>query len=387
MVFVIDSIVLWFEYFRSAIAQKSIQRPAFSQSPKRVGSGPSRPPISLAGSSATSCCLSAAGPGDVGCPSTAFEWVAEIRSAFFGTGEVCQTEYCCAERFKPSFRKFPSIEQCRALSLYKFILVSGNDALAFLQGQLTQDLERLGPGICLPAAWCNAQGRVLMTLRVVRDGERFALTVGKDIEDFALSRLQMYRLRSKVEFSAGDAEWQVFALPGLADTSDTIDGHSWQAHVPGEEAFTEVVVHRTAGTPNPRPGTAALDDEAWRAARIRAGYVDIAATNSALYTPHMLNLDRCGAISFEKGCYTGQEIVARTEHRGRSKRRTLRFTCEAPGLVTGDKLVDGESEIGTVVNACGNECLAVVPLDAIGGPLTVRGHPAKPLPLPYAVSD
>ncbi|MEQ9560962.1 MAG: hypothetical protein RLN69_00465, partial [Woeseiaceae bacterium] len=126
-----------------------------------------------------------------------------------------------------------------------------------------------------------------------------------------------------------------------------------------------------------------LDDNAWMAARISAGHVDISAANSALYTPHMLNLDRCGAISFEKGCYTGQEIVARTEHRGRSKRRTLLFQCDAPELVIGDTVKDADNDIGTVVNAVGNQCLAVVPLDVADKSPDIRGYPAILQSLPY----
>jgi folate-binding Fe-S cluster repair protein YgfZ len=101
----------------------------------------------------------------------------------------------------------------------------------------------------------------------------------------------------------------------------------------------------------------------------------------------MLNLDRCGAVSFEKGCYTGQEIVARTEHRGRSKRRTLRFDCDVPQLAIGDSLNDAGTDIGTVVNATGNECLAVVPLESADKTLSIRGHTASPRPLPYSVND
>lgn len=265
--------------------------------------------------------------------------------------------------------------------LYKFLIVSGSDALTFLQGQLTQDLERLEPGKCLPAAWCNAQGRVLMTLRVVRSGDLFALAVAQDIVESAMSRLQMYRLRSKVEFSVGGPDWQLYATPVRAERPVAAPGETWFLPIPGDPAITEVVERdrQTAAAP--------ISDEAWQAARIRSGYVDISTANSTLYTPHMLNLDRCGAVSFEKGCYTGQEIVARTEHRGHSRRRTLRFSCDAPMLAVGDTLNDAGSDIGTVVNAAGNECLAVVPLDARDKSLSIRGHAANLRPLPYSVGE
>jgi folate-binding protein YgfZ len=263
------------------------------------------------------------------------------------------------------------------------IIVNGADALVFLQGQLTQDLERLAPGKGLPAAWCNAQGRVLMTLRVVRSGDSFALAVHGDIVESAMSRLQMYRLRSKVEFSVAGPEWQIFASTMQENHVAALRSETWSLTLPGDPSVTEFIVRRDEVNPDSADNLPILADDAWRAARISAGHVDISTANSALYTPHMLNLDRCGAISFEKGCYTGQEIVARTEHRGRSKRRTMCFLCDAPELAIGDTLKDGDNEIGTVVNAIGKQCLAVVPLDIADQPLGIRSYPATAQSLPY----
>jgi folate-binding protein YgfZ len=267
--------------------------------------------------------------------------------------------------------------------LYKLIIVDGADALVFLQGQLTQDLECLAPGGALPAAWCNAQGRVLMTLRVVRSGDLFALAVAGDIVESAISRLKMYRLRAKVDFSVAGPEWQTFASTMQEDQAAAQPGETWSRTLPGEPMVTEFIVRQDGVKPDIADNLPVLDDDAWMAARISAGHVDISTANSGLYTPHMLNLDRCGAISFEKGCYTGQEIVARTEHRGRSKRRTLLFRCDAPELAIGDTLKDGDNDVGTVVNAIGKLCLAVAPQDVADKTLGIRGHPAILQSLPY----
>jgi folate-binding protein YgfZ len=267
--------------------------------------------------------------------------------------------------------------------LYKLIIVKGADALVFLQGQLTQDLESLAPGRALPAAWCNAQGRVLMTLRAVRSGDLFALAVHGDIVESAMSRLQMYRLRAKVDFSVAGPEWQTFASTIQENQAAARPGETWSLALPGDPLVTEFIVRQVEVKADIADKLPILDDDAWMAARVSAGQVDISTANSALYTPHMLNLDRCGAISFAKGCYTGQEIVARTEHRGRSKRRTMHFQCDAPELAIGDALKDGDNEVGTVVNAIGKQCLAVVPLDVANKPLGIRGHPAILQALPY----
>ncbi|MCG8370652.1 MAG: folate-binding protein, partial [Proteobacteria bacterium] len=98
--------------------------------------------------------------------------------------------------------------------------------------------------------------------------------------------------------------------------------------------------------------------------------------------PHMLNLDLLGAISLDKGCYTGQEIVARTYYKGATKRRTLHFASEAP-LDTGDKVSLDGRDVGEVLNVAGNELLAVVPLDVAEKDLVAGEAPLARLPLPY----
>jgi folate-binding Fe-S cluster repair protein YgfZ len=96
----------------------------------------------------------------------------------------------------------------------------------------------------------------------------------------------------------------------------------------------------------------------------------------------MLNLDLLGAVSLEKGCYPGQEIVARTHYRGASKRRTHRFESARP-VTPGDKVFDGERDVGEVLNAIGTDLLAVVPSEKADGPLTVNGTTLRHIPLDY----
>ncbi|NNC76621.1 MAG: tRNA-modifying protein YgfZ, partial [Woeseiaceae bacterium] len=99
----------------------------------------------------------------------------------------------------------------------------------------------------------------------------------------------------------------------------------------------------------------------WQAARIGAGIVDIVPVTSGKYTPHMLNLDRLGAVNFDKGCYVGQEIVARTQHLGSVKRRAAHFRAAAPVALGDGVLLDGTT-VGEVVAAANRDVLAVLPV-------------------------
>ena len=96
----------------------------------------------------------------------------------------------------------------------------------------------------------------------------------------------------------------------------------------------------------------------------------------------MLNLDLLGAVSFDKGCYPGQEIVARTHYRGASRRRTHRFES-GQALSPGDKISDGERDIGEVLNAIGTDLLAVIPSEKAESPLSVNGVELRHIPLDY----
>jgi folate-binding protein YgfZ len=212
---------------------------------------------------------------------------------------------------------------------YSKLVAKGADALEFLQGQLTIDLQKLGSGETRRAGWCNPKGRVICLFDTSAEDNGFALTLPTELADDVVKRLTMFRFRSKVDFE-------------LQPSSD-------------EDHLLE----------NLRNGVA----EVWQA-------------QSEKFTPHMLNLDLIDAVDFDKGCYTGQEIVARTHYRGASKRRCLRFESAEP-VLPGDKVSDGNRDVGEVLNAIGTDLLAVVPVDIADSGLTVNGTALLHLPLPY----
>ena len=209
------------------------------------------------------------------------------------------------------------------------INVTGADAFEFLQGQVSNDLRRLETEGEVLAAWCNPKGRVIWfgTVRRIEGG--FALSAPADTAADIVRRLTVFRFRAKVDLEA-------------VDEGATVD-----------------------------PGFL-----------VQHGYPYVGANQVEQFTPHMLNLDLLDAISFDKGCYTGQEIVARTHYKGATKRRTLRFRSEQPAA-EGDKVSDGQRDIGEVLNVAANDLLAVVPVDKADDALTIDGNALTHVPLPY----
>ena len=213
------------------------------------------------------------------------------------------------------------------------ISVNGDDAFSFLQGQLSNDLKKLESKPSIRAAWCNPKGRVITVMTVAKSADGYSIVVPAELRDEILRRLTLFRFRAKVEFVAGDA------ISG-PDPADLIDrGLPW-----------------------------------------------IGAAQSEKFTPHMLNLDLLDAISLDKGCYTGQEIVARTHYKGATKRRMMKFDCSGT-VSTGDKVSDSTRDIGEVLNAAEGRLLAIVPTARANDALSVNGAPLSLATLPYPLLD
>ena len=218
---------------------------------------------------------------------------------------------------------------------YSTIVVSGADAEEFLQGQLTADLQLLDGSEPQRSAWCNPKGRVICVMILARQGDDYALTLPTELAEHVVQRLTVFRFRAKVDFDIQPVD--------MGSAQD-------------------------------------LDD--LRLEQLRAGMPEIYGAQSEQFTPHMLNLDLLGAVSLEKGCYTGQEIIARTHFRGATKRRLHRFESAEP-VSPGDKVSEGERNVGEVVNAIGCDLLAVVPVDKADASLTVGTIALTHIPLDY----
>ena len=256
------------------------------------------------------------------------------------------------------------------LDFLTVLRVSGRDALPFLQGQLTADLEEVSPATSRLAAWCSPKGRVLAVFRVLADpAAGYRLICERWFLAALLARMRMFILRSHVHI---DEAGEAVGIAGVAGTlALPARVHAWAGTAEVDDAtelegLTIVRVpgrHRRFLVAGPSARIASLAPQgtdrgrhaspgAWRLADISAGVVRITAETSDTYLPQMLDLDRIRAVSFDKGCYVGQEIVARTQHLGRIKRRMVvgraatHLDIGAPILDTAN---DGSSKVGDVV--------------------------------------
>lgn len=288
----------------------------------------------------------------------------------------------------------------RKNELFALIRVSGDDAASFLQGQLTQDVRKLDRAPALLGAWCNAKGRVIAVMRILKMDQAIGLILPRELAEIAVKRLSMYRLRAKVQFDIAVDDWQATAVTVEEDLAQldaagllpeggalsacrknhliVFDTGSARRCV---EVFGPASAFRGCAVQLRQP----LDDDAWRAALIAAGIPTITEITSERFTPHMLNLDLLGAISFAKGCYTGQEVVARTQHLGQAKRRLLRYRLESGNAAVGDKLQHDDRDAGEIIDIAGRDLLAIVPLALQNETLRITGREASRVELPYRI--
>lgn len=265
------------------------------------------------------------------------------------------------------------------------LAVRGVDARKFLSGQLSQDVLALAAERVELAGLHNAQGRVLALLRLVAQGPDDVLCVlPRALLADTLTQLRKFLLRAKATLSDESALWQIEGLASTAQALPDTVGSALRAPPDnGDQDHGEIVVWRhahdgrllrlraAAEQPQNAPADALL---AWQRADLAAGIPEITPATRGEFVAQMLNLDVQGGISFTKGCYTGQEVIARAHYRGRVKRRAQRFRL-APGPLPapGDKLELEIDVAGTkirrsaqVVNAVGDPA-GLADLDDLAG--------------------
>jgi len=270
---------------------------------------------------------------------------------------------------------------------------AGADAGKFLQGQLSNDLGRLTPGSILRAGLHNPQGRTVALLWLAAGAENEILAMlPRELVEPVASQLRKYLLRSKLVISDESAAMPLFGA--WAQGARVVLPDSWAL------AADRAVVVGAAKTGH--SGTPHMTRQQWRALDIAAGQPQVYAATSAQFVAQMLNLDCIDAICFTKGCYTGQEVIARAHYRGRVKRRMQRFESLEPcALNPGDSGQLGDGRAYRVVEALRRpdgrcEFLAVAPLPeadaepvARAGAVARAGEPlhAQALPLTYPLPE
>ena len=213
------------------------------------------------------------------------------------------------------------------LSRLGTILVEGVDRRAFLQGQLSADLDRLTPEQAVPASCNSAQGRVQAVVWLVERADALVMILPSSMIEPTLARLRKYVLRSKVELGSGAGKLDAYAtfdgaagnLPPALRAHAQVGTTSYIRWPPDGQRVLILSPQTLSSVHDPNA------ESAWQLDDIRAGLPQVYPQTHETFVAQMLNLDLLGGIDYEKGCYTGQEIIARTHFRGTIKRRMLRF--------------------------------------------------------------
>ena len=293
------------------------------------------------------------------------------------------------------------------LSHLGVIRAAGADAATFLQGQLTQDVVSMGLDAARLAAFCNAKGRMQASFVMFKHknadaGDEFLMVCNIDILTQTLKRLSMFVMRAKVKLTDASADFRLYGLVGCAINSGAdcarfiwskhdFEGESKVFLYPGA-GFERVLCCVPADLPSP-PGTD-LALSTWNWLEVQSGIAMISQPVFEAFVPQMLNYESVGGVNFKKGCYPGQEVVARSQFRGTLKRRAYVVQGLGDAHIGQEvfHLSDSEQPCGLVA-ACAaspsggfGAIVSIQTSAAQGGELTLgspEGAALNLLPLPY----
>jgi hypothetical protein len=287
------------------------------------------------------------------------------------------------------------------------IRVDGEDAAKFLQGQLTQDFALLGLGEARLAAFLSAKGRMQASLiGFKRSTTEILLVCSADLLDATRKRLSMFVLRAKVKLTDATADFALYGVAGDAIKLIAESGGNPWVKV-DFDAQNLVFLYPADGQPRalwiapagtPVPAAPAISLDLWRWGEVQSGVATLSAPVVDAFVPQMLNYESVGGVNFKKGCYPGQEVVARSQFRGTLKRRAYIAHASA-ALAVGDEVfqaADPEQPCGTVVQVApapggGFDALVSLQITAAQAGGLHAGSPAGAAlelqPLPYPLLD
>ena len=281
------------------------------------------------------------------------------------------------------------------------IRAQGDEAAKFLHGQLTQDFAQLGPQQGRLAAYLSPKGRMLASfIGCQRSATEVLLVCSRDLLAATLKRLSMFVLRTKVKLTDASDEFALYGLAG--DALISIAGSACPAWSKAD-FDDQILVHLypALGQPrglwiapqgSPAPQGPALDAALWAWGEVRSGVATLSAPLVETFVPQMLNYESVGGVNFKKGCYPGQEVVARSQFRGQLKRRT--YLAHSPNaLAVGAEIFtaeDAEQAVGLVVQSApapagGWDALVCLQTHASSADLRAGPAPLALQPLPYAL--
>lgn len=239
------------------------------------------------------------------------------------------------------------------------VRVNGSDAEKLLQGIITSDMELLAKQPAIHAALLTPQGKILFEFFVARDGDGFVLETAKDQAASLARRLTMYKLRAKVDIHDVSAGYSVMSAWG--DTQHSPRGPG------GAVSFADPRLADLGLRVLAEGGFESMnaDAEAYHAHRISLGVPEGGKDYAFGDTfPHEANMDLLNGVSFSKGCFVGQEVVSRMQHRGTARKRIVIVEADNP-LQTGVAIMAGQANIGTIGSVAGHRGLALVRLDRV----------------------
>jgi len=306
-----------------------------------------------------------------------------------------------------SIDELPQSGRLPQLGVLRF---SGPDSLTFLQGQLSNDTRRLAQRHSLFAAYSSPQGRVLALMHLLPHSSGVVALLPRELVLPTMEGLRKFVLRAKVKIddaggqleAAGQHAGQLLEAAGIGVPQSSTSylekddiGVAAVNHDPARYwvigPAEKLAAHGLAGAPSAADGI----EHDWRLADIRAGLPQVYASTREAFVAQMLNLDLLDGISFSKGCYTGQEIIARTQHLGRIKRRLYRLRLPRGDWSVGQMLRTSDGRTGRLTEVAplgdGVEALAVLTVDAGNASPDANAEDAATavgvteLPLPYSL--
>lgn len=301
------------------------------------------------------------------------------------------------------------------LSQYGLVRVSGPDAEKFLQGQFSNDIRLVTPERGQLSSYSSPKGRMLANFFIFRWQDAYFLLLSSDLTQGVTERLKKFRLMAKAEIEDLSSEYVRIGFAGpesprlLCETSDRTDlpmtdwasvdaGDMLVAQLPWASGQARLLLGKPEALQDTwnklvQAGARPTGELPWNLLQIRAGIGLVSQNTAEKFIPQELNLEMLGGINFKKGCYPGQEIVARTKYLGRQKSRTYRLLSPIssdPGTSIYGSTLEGQA-IGQLVACAPNgkgkyECLAVLRIDNANENLRLaseKGPELVVLDLPY----
>ena len=306
----------------------------------------------------------------------------------------------------------PRLNGVARITTLGVIRIEGEEAARFIHGQLSNDFSLLGLNQARLSAYCNPQGRMLASFIGFKvSPQEILLLCHSDLLEATLKRLSMFVMRAKARLSNATTAYQIWGLAGAAQCSlgeasapDT-KPQPWDMQRVSDAGPYVITLYPAAGVhrqlwiapgDHPQPSGAELTEAMWNWSEIQSGVATLSSVSAQAYVPQMLNYESIGGVNFKKGCYPGQEVVARSQFRGTLKRRTYILHSDTP-LHAGDAVfagADTEQPVGGIVQVAkapdgGVDALASLQISAIGsGNLRTAAATALSVcPLPYALLE